>query len=453
MKIMKMKQVSIACAAALAGLSGQAFALSPSLSASATVQLFISGSSAQQQSLGALAASVCQTGTLDVFGSGSPTVDGKDYRGYSCTIKTTAMDPTITANLSGKSMLVVERAKGGSIYGVIPVARTSEKIDKMVVSAAGCSTAAVGTIDTAGKVNPTAPIGNTYPLWQCATTVAGNTPDLGVSDVEPQMFSAQVNIDSASTPTWYAAPYNATDASKLNIAPEIQAVFGIPVSNTIGGVANAVTNMTKSQIASIFTGTYTDWHQVNPAIPVGTTINICRRVAGSGTQAGTNAWFMANPCLNPYSGSLAVLSAATNPATVTEGGGSGNVASCMNSKGNAIGLLGVETQPGGTDLWHFATIDGQSPSTANAAQGKYDFFVESTFQYRSATPAGATKDLMDVIRAKAGDPSVIASLGIPGVLAIALNGWSPDSPYVSTNPVSWTSKGGNTCSATQLLFP
>ena len=453
MKIMKMKQVSIACAAALAGLSGQAFALSPSASAGATVQLFIAGSSAQQQSLGALAASVCQTGTIDVFGSGSPTVDGKDYRAYSCTIKTTAMDPTITANLSGKSMLVVERAKGGSIYGVIPVARTSEKLDKMVVSAAGCSTAAVGTIDTAGRVNPTAPIGSTYPLWQCATTVAGNTPDLGVSDVEPAMFSFQTNIDQTSTPTWYSAPYNAADAATLSIVPEIQAVFGIPVSNTIGGVANAVTNLSKSQIASIFSGTYSDWHQVNPAIPAGTTINICRRVAGSGTQAGTNAWTMGNPCMSPFAGNLTPASALSNPLTVTENSSSGGVASCMNSKGNAIGLLGVETQPGGTDLWHYVTIDGQSPSTANAAQGKYDFFVESTFQYRSATPAGATKDLMDLIRAKAGDPSVIASLGIPGVLAIALNGWTPTIPYAAANPVSWTTRGGNTCSATSEVFP
>lgn len=447
---MKMKQVSIACTLALAGLSGQAFALNPTQSAAAQVKLFISGSSAQQASLGALAASVCAAGTIDVYGDAASPY--KNYRAYSCTAKTTAVDPSIPASISGKTLLITERAAGGSIYGVIPVARTTEKIANMVVSGAAgaCSTAPVGTIDTAGRVNPGTPIGSTYPLWSCSTTSPSNTPDLGVSDVEPDMFGAQINIDQASTPTWYTNPYNATDAANLDILPELAAVFGIPVSNTIGGVANAITNLTKSQVASIMSGTYTDWHQVKSSIPAGTTINICRRVAGSGTQAGTNAWFMANPCLGPYSGSLSPLTASAN---VFENASSGLVASCMNTKGNAIGLLGVETQPGAGDTWHFATIDGQSPSTANAAQGTYDFYVESTFQYRKSTPAGAVRDLMDLIRAKAGDPSVIASLGIPGVLALPTNGWMPDSPYVATNPVSWGSRSGHTCSATQLLFP
>lgn len=447
---MKMKQVSIACTLALAGVSGQAFALNPTQSANAQVKLFISGSSAQQASLGALAASVCAAGTIDVYGDAASPY--KNYRAYSCTAKTTASDPTIPASISGKTLLITERAAGGSIYGVIPVARTTEVIANMVVSGAtgACSTAAVGTIDTAGRVNPTTPIGSTYPLWSCSTTSPSNTPDLGVSDVEPDMFGAKINIDQTSTPTWYANPYNGGDAAQLDILPEIAAVFGIPVSNTIGGVANAITNLTKSQVASIMSGTYTDWHQVKSSIPAGTTINICRRVAGSGTQAGTNAWFMANPCLVPYSGALTPLTAS---ASVFENASSGLVASCMNTKGNAIGLLGVETQPGGSDSWHFATIDGQSPSTANAAQGIYDFYVESTFQYRKSTPVGAVRDLMDLIRAKAGDPTVIASLGIPGVLALPTNGWTPDSPYVATNPVSWASRGGHTCSATQLLFP
>ncbi len=446
MKIVKMKQVSIACAVALAGISGQAFALTPTASANASIKLFISGSSAQQQSLGALAQSICQSGSIDVFGSGSPTVNGKDYRAYSCTIKTTAQDNTIPASIAGQSVLIVDRAKGGSIYGVLPVSR-STAIDKMVVSAAGCSTQAVSTINTAGKVGGT---GTTYPLWQCTTTTTA-VPDMGVSDVEPAMFAAQINIDINSTPDYYANPYNSTDANALDIKPELGAVFGIPVSNTIGGVANAVTSLSKQQVAAIFSGTYYDWHQVNPAIPSGTSINICRRVAGSGTQAGTNAWFMANPCLTPFGGSLTPLT--DNGANVIENSSSGNVASCMNSHGNAIGLLGVETVPGTGDSWHFADIDGQSASTANAAQGKYDFFVESTFQYRTTGNTVAAKALMDVIRAKAGDPSVISSLGIPGVLALPSNGWLPDNPYVASNPVAWGTRGGHTCSQTQMQFP
>ncbi len=451
---MKMKQLSIACAVAIAGVSGQAFALSPAASAAAQVKLFISGSSAQQQSIGALAQAVCAAGTIDVYGDSAAPY--KDYRAYSCTAKTTAVDPTIAASISGKTLLMTDRAKGGSIYGVLPVAR-STALNTMTVNATDCSTAAVGTIDTSGKVNPTAPIGSTYPLWSCGNLTTTAIPDMGVSDVEPAMFSSQLNIDAASTPAYYASPYNASDATVLNIAPELAAVFGIPVSNTIGGVgtdaAPAITNMTRSQIASIFSGNLTDWNQVNSAIPAGTPISICRRVAGSGTQAGTNAWFMANPCLVPFGGALTPLDAST--PGVVENPSSGGVASCVNTVGaNAIGLLGVETQPGGSNgtHWNFVTIDGQTASTANAAEGKYDFYVESTFQYRKSTPAGAVKDLMNLIRSKAGNPTVMASLSIPGVVALPSNGWVPNIPFSAANPVMRGSRGGHTCSASALSY-
>ncbi|MHB8471430.1 MAG: type 2 periplasmic-binding domain-containing protein [Gammaproteobacteria bacterium] len=446
---MKMKQVSIACTLALAGISGQAFALTPTQidnarTAHTLLELFISGSSAQQASLGALAASVCDGTTIDVYGD---TTAATGYRAYSCVAK--AGLGTIAGNL-----LITDRGKGGSIYGVIPVAR-SEAIDKMVVSGASCTPAAVSKIDTAGRTGTKA-IGTTYPLYTCSATML-DTPDMGVSDVEPDMFRVKLNIDPG-TP-WVNSPYTDADSAKIDPKPEIAAVFGIPVNDTIGGIGTklnpAIPNLTKQQVATIMSkGGYTDWHQVDPNIPAGTTINVCRRVAGSGTQAGTNAWFMANPCLLPYGGALTPLTAADSP-NVFENPGSGDVVKCMNdpAKGNAIGLLGIETQPGSSDTWHFATIDGQKASTPNAAQGIYDFFVESTFQYRKSTPAGAKKDLMDLIRAKAGDPAVISSLGIPGVLALPTNGWTQDSPYVSTNPVGWGSRGGHTCSQTQMGFP
>lgn len=327
----------------------------------------------------------------------------------------------------------------------------------MVVSVTGCSKAPVSRIDTAGRTGVAA-TGTTFPLWSCGT-MTSSIPDLGVSDVASALFGALVNIDRISTPTWYANPYNAGDESKLDALPTIAVVFGVPVSNTIGGVANAVPNLSKQQVASILSGTYTDWHQVKSSIPTGTPINICRHVAGSGIQAGANALFLGNPCLAPFGGNLPVVSADTSlGAHVFENSSSGAVVSCMNSKGNAIGLLGIATQPGGSDSWHFATIDGQAATNANTAQGVYDFFVESTYQYRKSTPYSAVRDLMDDILARVGDPGRIAAAGIPGVLALATNGWMPDSPYVSTNPVTWATRtsgytSGSTCSQTQLFFP
>ncbi len=440
---MKMKHLSIACAMAISGMSGQAFALNPTASAAATVKLFISGSSAQQKSIGALATTVCTAGTIDAYGDTASTYS--NYRAYSCTGKASG----IPTSLQSKSILMTERAAGGSIYGVLPVAR-STAINTMNVNAASCGTAAVGTMDASGKVNPTAPIGGTFPLWSCSDLTPTAIPDLGVSDVEPTMFASQINIDPATLPAYYANPYNATDASKLSITPEIAAVFGTPVSNTIGGVANAVTNLSKSQIASILSGTYTDWHQVNTTIPAGTTINICRRVAGSGSQAATNAWMLGNPCLNPVGGNLTPLT--NNGTNVIENSSSGTVISCMNTKGNAIGVLGVETQPGGSDTWHFVTIDGQTSSTQNAAQGSYDFYVESTFQYRTSTPAGAVLDLMNLIEAKAGDPTVIAGMSIPGQVALPTNGWVPNIPYSAANPVMQGTRFGSSCTTSQIQY-
>lgn len=427
---MKMKQVSIAVALVAAGISGQAFALNPTDSAAAPVHAFISGSSAQQKSLGAIATSMCQTGTIDVYYDSA--TGGKNHRAYSCTVTGTG-----TA-LDTKNMLINNRAQGGSGFGVIPVAR-AQAIDSMVINTASCGSAAVGTTAEG------------YPLWNCANTTPV-VPDAGVSDVEPALFVG-INKASATDPD-----FDSTDKAKITSSSQLAVVFGTPVSNDLYNAG--LTNMSRAQIASILSGTYKDWSKVKNDAGVAVAsgpITICRRAPGSGTQAANNAWFNAFPCSASYV--PPVDATATDPVTgytVIENASAGAVLSCMNTHTGAIGVLGTETQPGGSDNWHFVSIDGIAPTVQNAATGKYDFFVEQTMQWRKVTvngilkPAGDQLTLLTQFKTRSGNATTLGT--IPGVAGLWTNGQTVTIPFNATKPVMQGSRFTNTCKPTTLNF-
>ncbi|HQT26567.1 MAG TPA: hypothetical protein PLK99_08230, partial [Burkholderiales bacterium] len=108
-----------ACAMTFAS---QAYALNPATTlAPSTVHLFISGSSALQVTIGQIASSLFQPGTIDTYFD--QTGNGANYRAYSGTFKTNL--PSQFASLDGKNGVVYEQARGGSLMGIIPVATAS----------------------------------------------------------------------------------------------------------------------------------------------------------------------------------------------------------------------------------------------------------------------------------------------------------------------------------------
>ncbi|TCV89527.1 hypothetical protein [Sulfurirhabdus autotrophica] len=419
---MKLNKIAAACGLAVATLATQAFAHGPAVTPD--LQVFISGSSALQGTLGKIAEGMMTAGTIDVYYDNA--TGGKDYRAYFGTVSGTG-----TA-LDGKKVLMHNRAAGGSFQGVGPVAR-AQLIDRMKIEAATCA--------STGAAYPSA-------TFKCTSTVKA-VPDAGVSDVEPALF-VYPNLPAGET------ALSTTELGHISPASQNAVVFGIAVSDNV-----SVTNLSRSQITSLLTGNYADWSLVDPALSG--PVMVERRGAGSGTQASANAYFGGLPC-SANGVPLAAGSVAATPTTlitgytVVENSSTGGVKAGLNTSftvGNkAIGLVSTENTPvAGTDHWHFVSIDGIPATVANAVAGKYDYFVEQSIQWRNATvagvaaPSGNMATFLDQFKTRSGEPTILATL--PGVAALPTN-YDP-----SLYPVGQVMKGtklNNTCQPTQLFY-
>ena len=415
---MKLNKLVLACTMAL--VVNHAFALGPTVTPD--VEVFISGSSAVQGALGAIASGM-MTGVDTYYNTSN---NGNDYRAYFGTVSGTG------TTLDGKKLLIHNRALGGSFQGVGPLAR-AQAITRMAIDG-NCVLSTSGS--TAGK-------------YLCPNTVTA-VPDLGVSDVEPALFVG-FNLPSGESALTTAERGHIT-ASSTN-----ETGLGIAVTDNLYNAG--VTSMSRSQIASLFTGAYTDWSLLGVSGVSGPVL-VERREAGSGTQAGTNAYFGGLPC---SSGGVLLTSATvtSNPTsaisgyTVVQNGDTGTLVGNLNASYNvgnkAIGLIGLNKQPGASDHWHFVSIDGVAPTLANIINGKYDFFVEQSIQQRNTTvngvaaPSGLVATFLTTFTQRAGDPAVLGPLG--GLAATPVN----FDPTVYANTAKGT-KQGNTCAPTQLFY-
>lgn len=459
---MKLKQIVITTGLAL--VAGQALAAVTFPLATDIPEIFVSGSSAQQTSLGKIVEAMCQTSTINVFYDNGAT-PGNNHRAYYCTTNTSFATPAPT--IQNKKVLFNNRAQGGSAFGVNPVADKAY-IQKMIVDATHCT--------ATGNVYPA------VPQYLCG--VSGGTgaasgdaiPDGGVSDVEPGIFKG-VNL-----PTAYPLVSVNLSTIAANTFTEAAVGYGIAATDNVLAVKP---NLTRSQVtAMISKGGLTTWDTLAPTLGVGKPIVLCRRAPGSGSQAAMNAFFNGFPCVG---GAATVPSdhgdnIATNGSayTVIENATTGAVINCMNTAYNggsvtvtepnpvpslppvsvtytlpagsaAIGIIGLEKTRGATDKWNFEAIDGTPANMVNAANGSYDFYVEQTIQWRSDlvnTPAAPKADFLSKFKDFAGDPTILA--GIPGIAALPTNGWNPNA-YPAGN-VMRGSRVGNTCSPSQLFY-
>lgn len=477
--------------AAAAVLSGNALALNPADVGSADVVLKISGASAQQKTLGKILAEFC-AGDLHTYqdkpSSGSA---GKKWRNYFCTIKTEAAGvDNIPDVLEGKKLLTYNRSKGGSIWGVVPVARAWQveylNIGSNCSLSAGDTTA--GTYDCTWDTDRSADLVAGPDDQECPQSSADIlNPDLtsstfcarsdgGVSDVEPALFVGD-NLPGGWTQLSLA------ETAVIPPLSEYGVVFGISVTHDVYrelqqaqgliGAADPVDldpakqpSMKKTEVQSILGGGIKNWKSLDQSFDgIGASglgfMNVCRRVVGSGTQAAQNAQFMGTPCLSGENGGkLKMVTAADSGFTykVVENSGSGDVIDCQNdaftgtSFGFALGAIGfnaIEKQPKAGDNWAYVAIDGIAPTRENAISGAYQHWYEQTFQYRTAAvdgvlaPAGNVKTAMDMIVANSGDPAFQTAAGLLGVAALPTNGF--DWQNLAGDPVMRGSRGGNSC--------
>lgn len=393
---MKVKKIATCCALAFASLSGPAMAaMTPAhvaivedalkgddgnLATSADERvIFISGASATQKGF---------TGIISTMFTGTPirfaqntTATSRDYEAVAGTLAAG------TGAWAGKNAIIIYRVKGGSVWGVNPVAR-AELIDALNVNGSCGSTA--GSDGT-----------NALP-YNCGVTT--RKPDAGVSDVAPPLFQSPYNTESdvSDEPTGVDS-LDSTEMARFtapgSITPIYGLAFGVPLTDNL-----PLFNLHKAAVSGIMAGGVNTWNQVDASLPADDIV-ICRRVPGSGTQAVENLYFGNYPCSDTLTNTPAdrytsgawddgtrtyTVTGGTGGVVVVENSTSGDVAACMDKAvtggtyatkdragvagvtvdfgaggHKAIGVLSMDSlsKSKTTGNWQFRSLDGQGVIT------------------------------------------------------------------------------------------
>jgi len=324
---MKLNKVSLLCAVVCAGFAGHAAAqVSSNAVAAAVVSsantngriLYISGASAVQGGLAQIAATLF-TGTNYAFiPSGTSGRSSGDYRAFAGNLAVAA-----GGWAAGTPVIIINRARGGSVQGVNPVAR-GLAIESLAITAASC---------TAGAGTGASP-------FQC-NTLENRVPDAGVSDVAPALFDVTFNTEGEPG----EPELSPVELASISAQPLYGLAFGVPMSNSL-----PLFNINKPAVSAIMTGNVGTWAEVDASLPADD-ILLCRRVNGSGTQAVSNLYFGNYPCsasANPpadrssgsaWNGSNAfVVEGNTGFLNVVENSTSANVRTCLITASTAAGL-------------------------------------------------------------------------------------------------------------------
>lgn len=440
---MKFTKIAVACGLAFAALSAQA--AGPTIPAGTKV-IFLSGASAPDNFLADISASML-TGVTAIRSNDS----GILHRAFLG--KAAAGIPGVAV---GTDILFVKRSKGGSVFGVDPVARAAR----------------LETLDFNNCVVGAAPF-----AWSCGTkgidpgitghnTTAntGLVPDFGVSDVEPAMFKTPFNTENGQP------ALTGAEAARLSNRPVNQILMGIVATNAVADT----THLSRAQYGAMLAAKITDWSQIDGSSDP---VVVCRRVNGSGTQTSYNWMFSGFPCNSATNGYLNTPPATVadsfgfdgghagttadpilvDPSagyTVVENSGSGDVRNCLKAAQNgtdftvtgsnnkvykvlfsavggpskAIGVLSldsyVQANAAGSGF-SFRHLDGAgvfnaaaqtsssgatgiAPSKDNLVNGKYDFVVELSMQARNTAVTNVNGDVVQALSADATKNSFFA---------------------------------------------
>lgn len=472
--------------AAAAGFAQQASALPPeahnshpAYNAAAfpgpTLDLWVSGASAQDVALEKLFSLLCDTGTLDIY---HQTDIKTNHRVLFC-----RLSPTNVPGLSATTKVALHKTSvGGSGNGVGPVA-TATPLSFMNLNGINTVGSAPGT--NCGT-NTSVPASGAFAAHNvhdnCPTLTQSEAPDAGISDVEPALFflgaggvspADQAKLDVRSQNAVIFAPL-ATKGLRDALQGAQFPASSVCNPGNASYAANAeseacMPSLTRSQLAGLYSGNIATWdviHGLNN--PSGNNnVYLARRVNTSGTQASFNAYFLDFGAATSCGGKTGMPPAndggTCGAGTVFEGSGTGNVLACLNTHHGAgrwaIGISSTESMEKPTDNWRYLKVNGVAPTLLNTQQSKYDFFMEQSIQWRNAsTPNPLTGDklaVMQKVQTDAGNPTILAdvdstlvhSWGPAGVMALLTNGFSPTYPLntanASANPVLTSTKSAS----------
>lgn len=471
---MKMKVLTLAlCAIGTGTAANAAFAVDASRTVAAINAgrvVYATGATAPTKIVYAAVRRLCDVSTtggntLDIYKAGTVVGDpgdtgyGNSFT-YSCRLKAGLTDPSGSAIAwAGQDAVFAFGISGGSFSSVLAMSTDTSRQNAMVRNdLGGCATSASATLTSFGD-----------------RTFTGCTANLrvrshgGFSDVEAPLFAdllvgvAGVGpADVEVSPTFAAQTFGLAATQSLYRA--LQAAQNLPAGcqddNLLAGTVIGADDrspacqpsVSRQAYASIanndpFSVTRSDWSFLIPGSTQAVTL--CRRVASSGTQAASNAFFLNTPCgRGPLTFGERVPAGAADSAppgyTVVENSGSSDVRSCINSSTTfGIGVLSGENTPvAGTDRYAFVKLGGvaineDAKNRQSAVDGRYEFAFElvlHTNKSTSVTPA-VPAQLLKTMASNLGDPSLA---DLTGMFQVSAGGF--------TGPtVSRATRGGNSC--------
>lgn len=509
---MKLKQITLAVAAALVAPAAFAAAGDACLATDTTCtpesisgvqKIILSGATAPDGFIESSVKEMLESTGLKTYRD-TATAGAFQHRAWYGTAK--AGIPGVTA---GTKILFVKRSKGGSVWGVDPVARAS-RIESLDFAACVQGGTAAGDSKTYDYFCPTKGLDPDSANFTNPALNSGVPSDFGVSDVSPALFKAPYNVEFGQS------ELSTAEAAKLTIKPVNTLIMGLAVTNDVP----LSTVISRADYGNMLMGNIQDWTQIDAGLGGNTQVVACRRVNGSGTQASYN-WFFNNfPCESAFNGQQAPTSMYTNNAsgivsgtgtetdpyvidptqgyTVVNNSTSGDVRNCLknaqakvdhkikgdngkwyltkfSNSGNpfkAVGVLSADSY-GSESGWTYRNIYGAgsfapatqaasagatgiAPSKANLLSGAWDFAVELTMQYRNANVtnpqgdviaplAGTKKAFADELIKRAGDPAKIDLNSKKNVYAALPDYYDPTAGGVFTAHTALGSHQGNMC--------
>jgi len=446
---MSVKYVKIAAAVSAVLAANSAFAVDEAFTILAESRgnvLAVAGASAGRDSFLAVLLSAngpCVANTVDVYRA-FPT-GNQDFLAYSCQLKPVAQAPQL-GTIAGQDAVVYYRAEGGSAWGpvsLIPnntVNTPAGSIKRLYVTAACVTTTEL----TSGRPTHDCPVTG-YSLANDTVNpgslLVNDLTDLAVSDVEPKMFT-----DSNYPWGNVFLPFSPTQATALNgftYETGYNQVFGVIVNT--GGATATVLNLTKQDLAAIFSGAYSDWSQVPrqdnvTTFPAGQII-VCRREPGSGTQIIAAAKFLNTNC-----GDSRPFVTDTSPGTsdgVVQAHSPGLLEFCVASNPGAIGVNVFKSPAPATT--RYVSINGIAPNKITAALGQYPIWNELTFTKRPGLSSSRPRanilanSLIDRSQFATAVPDTASTFAIPSASNL------PQVPVSLADPVGLGTTNGKTC--------
>lgn len=432
---MQVKKLVLALAVAIAAPA--AFAADLSTGVTTDNIMYVTGATAQTKGIAISVGRLCGTNPLITLTDGKAVPVGKGWKCNSAAGTTYPNLPGVTGPF------VVLKNEGGSLNAFTPVRNgtTQGQLDLT-----NCSV--TGTTGT------------------CANALVAKPEHIGFSDVSQKVFAAKNQLVAQTAGNTYVADVTTGSAQG----------FGVVVSPALYTLLQAdqgtagVPSLSKSQYASLMTGTAGFW---NTLLPNGTAhaalpLTMARRSLSSGTQASAELFFLENPCAtgavggsaSAIPGTAAGQSFADGTDTLIvkqEASSDAVLSDASSATAYVIGVVSLENaQPASS--WKFVAIDGVHPGAANAPEfqktnllnGKYAFAYETVLVKSTKSTLGAAvlNNINDFSNA------FVADLGVGANLATS-NGLYGDPLAPAADYLADTghySRAGNECATATSVW-